>query len=465
MTTHGPAAMHSHATAADQILIGLYLFGIYLGISLKLPGGIPVPQVIAGFAGMALLLKNTPRITTRHLVALIAVLVIAVLSVLTAPEYQYLGERFKGFVQFTYSLLIGYGFFLAAHRLTRRWLAGFLLGFCGVILLGCLLETTVPAFKAASDAFRGVVFEAGVYDADIRDQMLYGQVRPKLFTSEPSFVSFAYTLFAFGWYVVSRLTGKALVYVGMLMAGYFLLKGPTLVLGVGLVAVYEVLLASRTGGFGVRRLNMSRATLATLVSAALAVAGAIAATQLFQTRFENIAAGYDPSFFARIIGPPILAFDVIRDHPFTGVGLTGWEYIEGMVQQLYAETKWLAMDTGFESAAHAITNYFWLHWIFLGLFWGVAMLIAMSWYLTRIGVPSVLFCWAVWVVFGQAAGGYVDPRTWSVIALAAAISVVYEREEAREASRRPLYPAAYRQAAPRSPAPDVVRRPLLPGAR
>lgn len=465
MTTHGHAALHSHATVADQILVGLYLLGIYLGISLHLPGGVPVPQVVAGVAGMALLLKNAPRVTTRHLVALITVLVIGVLSVLTAPEYQYLGERFKGFVQFTYSLLIGYGFFLAAHRLTRRWLAGFLLSFCGVILIGCLLESTVPAFKAASDAFRGLVFEAGVYDADIRDQMLYGMVRPKLFTSEPSFVSFAYTLFAFGWYVVSRLPGKTFIYIGMLMAGYLLLKGPTLVLGVGLVAVHEVLLASRTGAVGSRRLNMSRASLATLVSAVLAVAGLIVAMQLFQTRVENILAGYDPSFFARIIAPPIIAFDVIGDHPLTGVGLTGWEYIEGMVQQLYATTRWLAMDTGFESAAHAITNYFWLHWIFLGLLWGIAVLIAMSWYLTRIGVPSVLFCWAVWTVFGQAAGGYVDPRTWTVLALAAAISVVYEREAAAEASRRPLYPAAQRPAPPRNPSPAAVRRPLLPGAR
>jgi hypothetical protein len=39
-------------------------------------------------------------------------------------------------------------------------------------------------------------------------------------------------------------------------------------------------------------------------------------------------------------------------------------------------------------------------------------------------VPSVLYCWAVWVILGQASGSYVGPKTWAVLLIGAAAAVV-----------------------------------------
>lgn len=448
--TYAPAQAQ-RGSAADRLLVGLYLLGIYVGVAVHLPGGVPVPDVVAGAAGLALLANNAGEIRVPAAATLIAVLVIGVASALSAPGDWLLFERFKGFVQLAYSLLIGYGLFLAASRLPRHWLARVFLVLCLAILVGGALETAVPAFKAVSDAFRGWAFDFGVYNADLRDELLYGRIRPKVFTSEPSFVAFSYTLFAFAWYVLSRRAAKAVMFVGLLAVGYVLLRSPTMLIGVGLVPVYEVLLASRCGPAGARRLNWGRATTAAVISAGLAVGGLVVAQDVLAERIHHILSGHDPSFFSRIIAPPIIAAQVIHQHPFTGVGITGWEYLSAAVNQLYATTHWLAMDTGFDSAQHALTNYFWLHWIFLGLFWGTVMIVALSWYLRRLGVPSVLFCWAVWVVFGQAAGGYVDPRTWSVLILAAILSVVHERDVVARAA------AAATQVGPIAPMP--LRRP------
>ena len=68
-----------------------------------------------------------------------------------------------------------------------------------------------------------------------------------------------------------------------------------------------------------------------------------------------------------------------------------------------------------------LTNYVWLHWIYLGLVWGVLTIVAVSVWLRLLGVPSVLYCWAVWIILGQASGSYVGPKTWSVMLIAAAV--------------------------------------------
>jgi hypothetical protein len=85
--------------ASDRLLVVLFLLGIYLGVAAHLPGGIPVPAILAGAAGGLLLLKNAGRIAERHLVWFIVVLVTFLLSILTAPGDSLLRERFKGFIQ------------------------------------------------------------------------------------------------------------------------------------------------------------------------------------------------------------------------------------------------------------------------------------------------------------------------------------------------------------------------------
>ncbi|WP_316977189.1 hypothetical protein [Shumkonia mesophila] len=430
----------------DHLLVVLFLLGIYLGIDARLPGGIPIPGIVAGAAGGLLLLKNAGRIAERHIVALTVALVIFLLSALTAPNYAYLGERFKGFIQLSYSLTIAYAFFLAATRYDRQRLSRVFLWFCLLVLVGCALENFTTAFRNLSDAFRAQVFAQGVYVADVRDQLFYGRIRPKLFTSEPSAVTFAYTLFAFAWYVLAKARLKMFVYLGLLAAGYVLMRGPSLFLGIAAIPFYEVLLAARRGPPWAVRYNIPAAASAVAVAAVLSAAAVLAGEILYHERISTILSGHDISFFSRIIAPLLTAISVVSDHPLGGAGLTGWEFIEPTVQHIYANAPALASNYKFGSAAESITNYFWLHWIFLGLFWGTLVMIALSGFLRSLGAPSLLFCWAVWVVFGQSSGGYVDPRTWIVLLLACTVSVIYEREaRAADAGRIPRSPRFFPQ--------------------
>lgn len=424
-------------TLVDHLLVVGFLLGIYLGVAAHLPGGIPVPTILAGIAGGILLLKNAGRITDRHVISLVGVVVIFLLSTLTAPDYTYLGERFKGVVQLSYSLTIGYAFYLAAAQYNRNRLARPFLWLCLFIVAGCALENYVPAFRDLSDGFRSFAFNnANVYNADLRDQILYGRIRPKLFTSEPSAVTFVYTLFAFAWYVLSTARGKLLGFLALVTIGYVLMRGPSLLLGLVTIPLYEILIAARRGPPTNVHYDTATVIRSTTAAVFLAAGTVLAGAGLYQERIGIILNGQDPSFFSRIVAPALTAFKVVAQHPVTGAGLTGWEYIESIVQQIYSASNALATDYYFDNAAVALTNYFWLHWIFLGLFWGIVTLLALSVFLRTLGAPSLLFCWSVWAVFGQSSGGYVDPQTWTVLLLTCTVSVIAERDaRAADAAR------------------------------
>ena len=53
---------------------------------------------------------------------------------------SFLGKRFTGLLQLTYSLVIAYGMFLTLVRADRAQIAAILLSFCLAIIIGCLLE-------------------------------------------------------------------------------------------------------------------------------------------------------------------------------------------------------------------------------------------------------------------------------------------------------------------------------------
>lgn len=451
----GPPRVRSSPDAGDRVLVVVFLLGFYIDIALRLPGGIPLPNVLAGAAGCLLLLKNAGKVQERHAVALLAVIMLYLGFILLAPDDRLLVERIKGLIQITYSLVICYGFYLGAIRFDRAGLARILLLFCAAILVGAALEN-YTSFRAVSDAFRARVYDIGLYASDARDILYYGRVRPKLFTSEPAALNMAFAVLLFAWYVLARWRLKLAAYLACILAGYFLMRGPTLVFSVLLVPLYEALLVARRGPPGATRADAMRAALAVALAAALAAAAAYAAVTFFPDRLRAIASGQDASFFGRVVAPPLTALEIVEKHPVAGAGLAAWEYIDGTVQRVYDRTTQLELRVPFADARDAITNYFWLHWIWLGLAGGVVMLAALSWYLRLLGAPSVLFCWGVWAVFGQSSGAYVSPRTWIVLTIACVVSILHERE--RERGRASVHAVPGRAASRFSPHPAGAPR-------
>jgi hypothetical protein len=351
-------------------------------------------------------------------------------SVVCAEDIRHFGERAKGLLQITYALVIAYGFFITLALYDRKRLSRIFLGFCLFMIVGVVFENYTD-FREFSDQMRRLMFEKFVYASDERDLLLYGSIRPKLFTSEPSVLSFAFTLYAFCWYALSTWRGKIVAYAILLGIGYYLIRSPTIFVGFIAVIPYDLLVSSRRwDGYA----SGSGLPIVAAVGSAM-VLGAIGLvlmeSGMLDERIEQITTQSDQSFFSRVIGPALVAFDTVARHPFAGAGLTGEEFIERRVFQIYTSSPGFDPRWYNPAASEVLTNYFWLHWTYLGLFWGMIIAGALTLFVRNLGTVHPLFCWVTWVIFGQASGAYVSPKTWTVLMLACAISVVVEAERRR----------------------------------
>ena len=80
-----------------------------------------------------------------------------------------------------------------------------------------------------------------------------------------------------------------------------------------------------------------------------------------------------------------------------------------------------------------------MHWLYLGLFFGLVIAFALTSWFYALGVPSMAFCWMVWAILGQASGAYVGPTCWAVLFLTGAAAILHQRADAAgERRARPL---------------------------
>ncbi|MBN9088387.1 MAG: hypothetical protein J0J01_15890 [Reyranella sp.] len=414
--------------AIDCALVILFLLGLYLGLALQVTEKVPLTCAPSGFAGLWMLWRRRDDIRQSHLAGLMLVLLVYIGSIMSAQAINYLGKRTTGLLQLTYSLMIAYGMFLTLVRADRRQVAAILLSFCLAIITGCMLETWA-GLRPVSDFVRAKLYNTDyVYDADIRDEILYGKVRPKLFTSEPSAVTFAYTHYCAVWLAVSPWRYKYLVYAGLLGLAIIVLPGPTLMLMLLLAVPYCLFLAG-----GARRTSPSRMVGALVISAVIVIVAYAGGKMLFAERLNELQAGKDASFFYRFTGPMLVAFDMFRHHPWAGSGLTGEPFIADRVLEVFMNSASFSSAWRIPKVADVLTNFFWLHWIYLGAVWGVIVIVTLSLWLRMLGAASILYCWAIWSVLGQASGSYVGPKTWAVLLIGAATGILVIRPSERAA--------------------------------
>ncbi|HKU95440.1 MAG TPA: hypothetical protein VJR58_09195 [Vineibacter sp.] len=407
----------------DATLVVIFLLGLYLNVSLMVTSTVPLTCAPSGFAGLLLLWRRRDRLDPVHLGGLLLVIALYLGSILSATNYAFLSKRFTGWLQLTYSLVICYAFFVTMVHTERRQIARILLTFCLAIAVGCLLEQ-YAGLRSISDAVRARIYDGGiVYDADLRDELLYGRVRPKLFTSEPSAVTFTFTHFSFTWLVVSTWRWKLIVYVGLMGVGLVLMPGPTLLLMLMLAVPYLIFLGGKGGTTG----SATRMIAGLAVSMILVAIAIVVGSSLFAERISEYSSGKDASFFYRVIGPMLVAFEVFKRYPWAGSGLTGEPFITDLVLTVFMNADGFQSAWRISKVSEVLTNYFWLHWIYLGLIWGIVTLVGLCIWLRKLGVPSLLYCGAVWLILGQAGGAYVGPKTWSVLLIAAASAILSRR--------------------------------------
>ncbi|HUZ74233.1 MAG TPA: hypothetical protein VMU87_14725 [Stellaceae bacterium] len=420
-------AAEPHLGWVDMALLCLYLLGLYTHYTFNVAAHVPFPSAAAGIAGMVMLVRRRDDIAPAAWMTLLGVVLLYLVSILCATDLSFLGRRLNGFIQLVYSLVIGYAAFLTLVHAGRRQIAGMFLAFSLVIVVGCLLED-YAGLGPISDWVRERLYSQGIYNADLRDKILYGVVRPKFFASEPASVTFAFSLFLFIWLVVSRWRWKLIAYVALVGVAIFAIPGPTLLLMLLLVLPYELFLVGRRFDGRVEPADLLRFVKFGVLGVLLVAAVVVMSNTIFAARLKDIMEGNDASFFYRVLGPALAARDIMAHYPIAGAGLTGEPFVANRIVNVYVQSPAYSVAwTLVSPSTELLINYFWLHWIYLGIVWGSIMVAAVTVWLKVLGVPSPTFCWLVWAILGQASGAYVGPLAWSVLYFAGAAAVLHRR--------------------------------------
>jgi len=317
-------------------LVSLFLVGIYLNFTI-----FKLPSPLAGVAGLALLIVNLHRARKAEVIVVLGFLALACFSILgralatsfdnalttsSSDVEDILFEQFLSVIVFLYALVISYGAYLELRTWNSDALHKVFNVAILVILFGVTLENFTP-FKEVSDSFRDVMYtRVTTYYNDARDIAQYGMVRPKLFSSEPSYVGTFLFFCLVGW-LLSATSPNRLHFYLVLVIGFISIRSPVILLAA--LAPLVHVFANQRDRWSFRRLLILGAATVLLIPAIYLL---IEATMM--PRVQAMLDGSDSSTFRRLVIPLRMMVDVLSDHPLLGLGFGAKESAFGYMQAI-----------------------------------------------------------------------------------------------------------------------------------
>ena len=357
----------------STLLVSLLLLGAYTNITIELGYGLSIPAVISGVAAICILMLNFYSIPKKHVIILLAFILIAVLSLLLSPDpLRYAWDRGKGLIFLVYSIAIGYAIFWEISKWENIRIERYFFIIAIVIVFGCILEVTTP-LKHLSDVFRDFAHHGKEYIADKRDISMAGFVRPKLFTSEPSHVAKYFVISLMVWYSMAKLKRRDIIYFSLAILSYLVIRSPIIFVAAPIYVILKY-------GLIVHQKNVLSKYIFISISAlffmliVLFVGGAVkiggVSTGLLGDRVDSMAHGGESSFNNRIVAPPLIAVSVLNNSPQWGVGVSGTESITDLIHKVFSDLG--VYESQYKGGLHrSIINAFWLHWIYYGIMGGI----------------------------------------------------------------------------------------------
>lgn len=412
------APISEKISKTDFLFSLLFLCGLYTGIFFYFTDRLFIPFIICGLSAPYFLLKNFHSIRFSYLSPLIFLYVITGVGMVFAPEaFDQFSERFKGIIQLIYSSSVALLFFINMRKWDPKLVSKLFIGFALFILIGATLEVYTP-FKYLSDDFRHWIFRRGVYEADWRDLYIYGQIRPKLFTSEPSHVAKFYILSLFVWFALSKNAWRYMAYIFLAVVGLIVIRSPIIILSIPLALAVEIFLRKsiNLGSIVTKEKPVIQGTLFALIIISLLFLAAALSTILAQ-RTRIVIAGTDGSFAGRITGPALITLNTVKEYPIWGAGITGKEAISDVIFDSY----W-AVGVRRNDVYAAGCNFLALFISYYGVLGGVLFVVGFMALLRRLEIKNGMFVTLSILIFSQTMGGFVGLRTWGYVFIVALVA-------------------------------------------
>ncbi|MGV7217063.1 hypothetical protein [Bradyrhizobium sp. UFLA05-112] len=419
------------ATPVDWFLIGLFLYGAYSTISVfGGDGKILFPNVLCLVAAIGMAARTAQFYSARVIVAIAIIFVIGLANFAchAISSFEDSLEIAKSCLQIVYSIAISYSMFVFLSTLPAALVRRLFLMCALALVIGAVLEI-YAGLGSISDAFRALVFPKGLYVNDQRDEILYGQTRPKVFSLEPSFVGLWFTVFLSAWFSLAQrntFVRDSLVSAFICIPALLVIRSPTILFFCLVWASAGMFLFSpltELNRFADRHLR--RVALACSISALclLSVFVSLAA----ESRDYPLLSG--ESVFIRLIAPLEIAEYTVTELPMAGFGLGAQDALTPYVLS-YVQSRRERVNGTWDEATSArslLTNSFFQHWIFLGIGFGVLMILGYQNLLRALRVKQISYIYLSTSVMWFTVGGYVTVPPWAIFFLFVTVAALHQR--------------------------------------
>jgi len=414
------------------ILICLFL-GAYLDIPLTIGNAAPIPSI----TNVLLIIAITPylirKFTASDIYFLGGIVFIVLISVIGADNFRALPSIIVKIFQFLFSIYVFIVTIFIVRSISLKQLHKFFFILIVILLIGIVLEY-LNVIRGVSDKFREIVYTADgyiLYDAEDRDIVMTGFVRPSLFTSEPSLVSCAFFIVSMCYLLLSTKLKQFLFVIvssivflivsgspiplinlicGIVLLLFFLkLKWYQLLLGILIfIILFFTLFTSQVSEKIVDRLQ----------------------SRLIEEVTEEGNSSYSRIYVAYVDALPT----ALTYNPFFGVGYGGKQKMVVITGNEGADIKDRGQMEGIEGA-NAFTRFF----VYFGAIGGIMVLYAIFKYFKSQSIRYFGLFIFIWILFSQTLGTFETPRYWVYLALVAgtlAVRTKFDRLTEKNKSER-----------------------------
>ncbi len=388
----------------------LYIVGAYTAASIYDNGRLLVPSYLCLLASIATISVHHSSLPWRaYMWAAVISGVVLLHSVLVLLWVDSGSESVRASVNLLYSLVLTATFYRALRGCDERTLRPLFGGIAALILILAIAERYL-GLDVLSNYFRRIIYPSSLYIADHRDVLLYGGIRPKVFTLEPSYVALYFSLFLSAWLLsapprVSSMLG-AVMATGLAI---YVMRSP--------IAAYAMYGAAITLIMGSAHAQ-SRLAWTVFVSAAVIFIPPLGLGYIASLAPDSFLGG--ASLINRFSVPFVIASNSIVE---TAIGY-GLAADVTLFRQLVDTSLLLGVSEAsgigsITSGSALLANSFFYSVISFGLLGGVAFWLATYKYMRVVGSTWPLAGVAISATFLTLLGGLVTVQVWFIFAIIA----------------------------------------------
>lgn len=393
----------------NPLLIVIYLLAIYLEIPL-VTDDIFVPT-IACVLIYPIFYFNSGNLNRDDVRFLTACLIIFSLSMIISPQGITL-KKFGGVVQTFFSLSLGLFSMKIILKMNKKIFNRILFYSVCFLFLGSILER-LDIIKIFSDIFRNTFYHGGqygVYDAEARDLELIGFERPKLFTTEPSIMAIGYFAIIVSYLIINYSNTKYFIVLIITILMYKIVGSPVII-GAMIVIHLISLMYGKKGNILINNLLMIIIIL-TLINF---FDGEI---KLILNRINYFSNNYEiTSENLRVVFPFKTMLDVIHEHPFFGIGISGVDSLNSISTLPLSPIEALG------------NNNFFSIFIYLGILNGSLFIINIIIYLKKyLAIKKSILLIIIFIIFCFTMGGFQTSRFWGFLFLILSSTIMSDKK-------------------------------------